>query len=230
MNRSYLWTKLFNTNVNGKIFDVIRSLYCHTKSCVRVGNMDSDYFPCNVGMRQGENLSPLLFSIYLNDLKDFMSSTFSGLPYISDKVSQEIGMCFNLYCLLYADDTIVLAENELQLQRALDAVYEYCNKWALQVNTDKTKVVIFSKGKVRRFKTFMFGDNTIDVVDDYVYLGTTFNYNCLFHKAKNKQIALVKRASYSLLQKIIKHCLPFDICLDLYDKFIIPIMLYGCEV
>ena len=76
----------------------------------------------------------------------------------------------------------------------------------------------------------MFGDNTIDVVDDYVYLGTTFNYNCLFHKAKNKLIALIRRASYSLLQKIIKYSLPFDICLDLYDKLIIPIMLYGCEV
>ena len=148
VNRSYLWTKLINKNVNGKIFDVVRSLYSHTKSCVRIGSMDLDYFPCNVGVRQGENLSPLLFSIYLNDLKDFMSSKFSGLSYISDKISQEIGMYFNLYCLLYADDTIVLAENEVQLQRALDAVYEYCNKWAVQVNTNKTKVVIFSKGKV----------------------------------------------------------------------------------
>ena len=106
----------------------------------------------------------------------------------------------NLYCLLYADDTMVLAENDVQLQRALDAVYENCNNWAVQVNTDKIKVVIFSEGKVRRCKTFMFGDNTFDIVDDYVYLGTTFYYNCFFHKAKNKQIALVKRASYSLLQ------------------------------
>ena len=40
----------------------------------------------------------------------------------------------------------------------------------------------------------------------------------------------MKRASYSLLQKIIKYSLPFDIYLDLYDKLIIPIMLYGCEV
>ena len=32
----------------------------------------SEYFPCNIGERQVENLSPFLFSIYLNDLQQFL--------------------------------------------------------------------------------------------------------------------------------------------------------------
>ena len=79
---------------------------------------------------------------------------------------------------------MVLAESAVQLQKALDSLNIYCNKWALKVNLDKTKVIIFSKGKIRRYKSFAFGDNTIDIVEDYVYLGTTFNYNGSFNKAK----------------------------------------------
>ena len=59
----------------------------------------------------------------------------------------------------------------------------YKKIWNLNVNVDKTKVIIFSKGRVRKFKSFNFGNHVIDVVDDYVYLGTTFNYNCTFDKA-----------------------------------------------
>ena len=45
------------------------------------------------------------------------------------------------------------------------------------MNTTKTKIVIFSRGKVRRYPYFVFGTDTIDVVDDYVYLGVKLNYN-----------------------------------------------------
>ena len=40
-----------------------------------------------------------------------------------------------LFVLLYADDTIILAENERDLQTALDSVHEYCTKFKLIVNS-----------------------------------------------------------------------------------------------
>ena len=45
------------------------------------------------------------------------------------------------------------------------------------MNTSKTKIVIFSRGKVRRYPDFVFGIEKIDVADEYVYLGVKFNYN-----------------------------------------------------
>ena len=47
---------------------------------------------------------------------------------------------FKLFVLLYADDTIILAENQRDLQTYLDSVYEYCTKHKLIVNTNKTKI------------------------------------------------------------------------------------------
>ena len=48
-----------------------------------------------------------------------------------------------LFILFYADDAIILTENEHELQRALTSVYEYCVKYNLTVNIEKTKIIFF---------------------------------------------------------------------------------------
>ena len=146
-------------------------MYVNAKSQVSFKNILSDSFPCQVGVRQGENLSPLLFAIYLNDFNNFLSERYNGLTKISDSISNELQVYLKIFCLLYADDTLILAESDKELQKALDSLNTYCNKWELNVNIDKTKVIIFSKGKIKKFKNFKLGDNTIDVVDDYVLRG-----------------------------------------------------------
>ena len=72
INRVSLCKKITLVNINGRIFKVIYDLYSNAKSCVRLNGIDSEYFTCNVGIRQGDNLSPLLFCIYLNDLQTFL--------------------------------------------------------------------------------------------------------------------------------------------------------------
>ena len=135
-----------------------------------------------------------------------------------------------IYVLLYADDTIVMAESPEELQIALDKVKEYCDTWKLQINVSKTKVVIFSRGKVRNVPNFKYGEENIDVVDDYVYLGTTFNYNGKMDKAINKQVTQARRALFSMMTKCKKLELPIDINCELFDVLVLPILTYGCEI
>ena len=59
-----------------------------------------------------------------------------------------------LYTLLYADDIIIMAESVTELQEALNSLHKYCKLWLLTVNITKTKIVIFSKGKVRKYPKF----------------------------------------------------------------------------
>ena len=75
---------------------------------------------------------------------------------------------FKLFSLLYADESIAMAESESKLQSALDAVFPYCKEKCLTVNTKKTKIMIFSGDKVRKHCHFKFGDFKIDVVYEYV--------------------------------------------------------------
>ena len=88
----------------------------------------------------------------------------------------------NMFVLLYAEDTIVLAENACELQKSLDAVHDYCGMYNLTVNIKKTKIIVFSRGKVKRFPTLKYGDNTIEVVSDYIFIGITMNFNNKFNK------------------------------------------------
>ena len=94
------------------------------------------------------------------------------------------GKILYLFLLLYADDTIVLAECPEDLQRALDILKIYCELWGLDINVRKTKVMIFSRGKIRKMPKFNFNEETVDVVWDYKYLGVKFNYNNKFKKAQ----------------------------------------------
>ena len=170
---------------------------------MRVGNKTSDFFPCNIGVRQGDNLSPLLFAIYLNDFNDYLSSKFKGLQDLTNVFNQifnnnELDSYLKLYTLLYADDTVILAENEEELQKGLRALEVYFELWQLEVNLDKTKIMIFSRGKISKFGTFTFKGQLIEVVSEYFYLGVTINYNNMFSKAKQKQILIARKALFAL--------------------------------
>ena len=73
VQRGLLWGKLLKSDVNGKVLHVIRDMYAKAKSCVKTRHGLSQFFVSNVGLRQGEILSPLLFSLFLNDLKGFFN-------------------------------------------------------------------------------------------------------------------------------------------------------------
>ena len=82
-----------------------------------------------------------------------------------------IEVYLKLYILLYADDTVVMAESPEQLQRALDGMAAYCKDNRLIVNRNKTKVVIFSRGKLRKIPNFTYNNTNLEVVFSYEYLG-----------------------------------------------------------
>ena len=160
----------------------------------------SNVFKSEIGVRQGDNLSPLLFSIYLSHLESFLSSKYGGLAYISELTENDDDLFeyIKMYIILYADDTVILAESPRELQMSLDAMQSYCNIWKLNINTSKTKIVIFSRGKVRKYPKFNFRNSSIDVIDNFTYLGIVFNYNGKFGKAKKNVFNKASRAMFSL--------------------------------
>ena len=224
---------MFNQTLSNRM--VIFNLYNEAKSCIMntFTKHLSPFFPCNIGVRQGKNLSPLMFALFLNDLETHLSNAYGGLTYISSLTEncfekEDIVVYRKLYVLLYADDTIVLAESPTQLQSALDALFNYCETWKMYVNTAKTKVLVFSRGKIRKLPEFKFGPNKFAIVDKYNYLGINFNYNGRFSKAIRHSYEQANRAV--LCSKARKLKLPIDIQLELFDSLTCPILLYGCEV
>ena len=180
-----------------------------------------------------DTLSPLLFALFINDFNQYISTAYRGLNIVQScypSLNDEDIVLLKLFVLLYADDTIILAENEKELQLALDKVHQYCTMYKLSVNIAKSKIIVFSRGKVRRFSSFKYGFDVIEVVSDYVYLGITMNYNNKFDKAMKKQLDQGRKAQFSLLVKAKKMLLPIDIQCNLFEILVFPIMLYGYEI
>ena len=50
-----------------KIVESSAEVLCRCRACVRVGNDVSEWFPVNVGLRQGCVMSPWLFNVNMDD-------------------------------------------------------------------------------------------------------------------------------------------------------------------
>ena len=206
-------------------------MYKGIKSCVSVNNECSQLFFCNTGVRQGENLSPVLFSLYLNDLENhLLNLNCTGVAPIIEAQDNFLELGIHLLCLLYADDTALLATNANDLQKTLNAFLEYCKKWKLKVNSDKTKVIIFNGNTNDYKKTFILGDKPLENVKEYKYLGLTFTKQNKFKITKKDLTQRATKAIYFVLSKAKEHSLPLDCKLKLFDSMVLPILLYGCEI
>ena len=126
------------------MYRLILNMHDNIKSCVVYNNCKSDFFRCENGVRQGENLSPFLFSVFLNDLESYLQSKdVSGLTTLSEEIENQLNVYLKLFVILYADDTVIMSETKEDLQKQLDVFSEYCKFWQLKVNVEKTKILVF---------------------------------------------------------------------------------------
>ena len=123
--------------IQGRFFKLLLSMYSNVKACVQSNNGLTPTFRCSKGVKQGCNLSPLLFSLFINDIEAYLNnSTYSGI-----RISG-----INISCLIYADDLVVLSTNPICLQKLLNALNDYCNENDLTINMDKSKTMVFRRG------------------------------------------------------------------------------------
>ena len=92
------------------------------------------FFEYSVSLRQGEIMSPILFSLFVDDLELFLQGNPDSGLVIDDIV---------LIILLFADDIVIFGKTPQELQDNLNHLHSYFTKWGLKVNTEKTKFIVF---------------------------------------------------------------------------------------
>ena len=177
---------------------------------------------------KGKFCRRFLFSIYLNDLEQYQR-TNNVVSIDCTLQTDELFMYFNLFVLLYADDTVIFADSANNLQHVLNIFENYCTVWRLTVNIDKTKIMIFGRGKHKKL-VFHFGSNPLEIVNIFKYLGVIFTRCGSFSKTIKHNTDQANKAMFLLLRKINRLNLSIDLQIELFDKMIKPILLYGCEV
>ena len=222
-----LWQKLLSYDINGKFFRVIKNIYNNIKSCITINNNNSNFFHSNCGIRQGENLSPILFSLFLNDLENHLIKAGNHGIKFTDP-SDELNTLFQIITLLYADDTIIMSDNPQKLQESLKAFELYCKQWKLNINTDKTKVVIFGSKNKNEYQ-FKLENKIIEIVTTYKYLGAYFTRSGSFLSTRKHLAQQARKALFLLYKRINNLNLPFDLIFKLFDHTIAPILTYASE-
>ena len=164
VNRDTLTYVLKKIGFPSKIYNIINSMYRNTKSKFTFGEIESDWVKVERGVRQGCVLSPLLFSIYTEELAARVRDSGLGIRVKDDRLG----------ILLYADDVVILAENEEMLQKMLKIVNDYGNEFSLNFNSNKCGIMILNKPEEGR-EDFRLGNEIISRVRNYTYLGVLFD-------------------------------------------------------
>ena len=131
-------------------------MYSSIKSKITTTEGCTAYFPSSSGVRQGENLSPFLFSVYLNDLETYLcNQNVNGID--CEHVNEHLTVFFKLFVIMYADDTVLLSKTKHDLQYALSVFEIYCIEWKLTVNTKKKLKYLYSRAvKYQNLTSFIY--------------------------------------------------------------------------
>ena len=139
INKKILWPILLKNGIKGKLFRCIKSMYSYVKARVRCGDKLTDHVNCTAGMKQGDVCSPILFSLFINELAlQVIDKGRHGACFMID--------AFELFILLLADDVVLMSETVVGLQTLLNSIQHDASELELKVNMNKSNIIVFRKG------------------------------------------------------------------------------------
>ena len=127
ISRKLLWPILMKNGIKGRLYKCLRSMYENVKARIRCGAKFTDYINCTRGVKQGDMCSPVLFSLFINEIAlDIINNGRHGINLSSDFVK--------LVILLFADDMILLSETVIGLQTQLNSLFSAASRLQLKIN------------------------------------------------------------------------------------------------
>ena len=223
VNHIILWNKLLTAGVHGNMYKTIKCLYSKLKSSVRITPVTfTDWFDIESGVRQGDNLAPTLFALFIDDLVPLINSLDKGVSVGDDMIS----------CLLYADDLVLISDTSDGLQAQMNTLNEWTKSQMMSINIEKTKVMHTRKPSTDISQyVFKLGNRVVEYVSKYRYLGLTISDTIDFNVTVNELVAAASRSLGSLTSKFLyMGNMDYNTYAKIYDNTVIPVMDYGSGV
>ncbi|KAG7308870.1 hypothetical protein JYU34_006132 [Plutella xylostella] len=210
-----VFQSLHRCNIDKRYIDTLRELYGSATMQVRMHNLTS---PVQIkrGVRQGDTLSPKLFTNVLEDVMKTLNWDERGVNINGRRLSH----------LRFADDIIILAEDVSDLQCMLAELHEASLKVGLRMNMSKTKVMSSIPTEVSNITV---GNHKLEVVNEYTYLG-----HCLSFGRESQVKEITRRiqlgwAAFSKLDDVLKSKIPQCLKTKVFNQCVLPTLTYGAE-
>ena len=227
VRRDLLIERCKQLGMHGQFLDVLVCLYDRIILQVVVNGKTGTPFDTHLGTRQGGELSPLLFGLFIEMLHELICMRLPG-------AGPRVG-ALPVPDLLYADDVVLLAETPAAAQNLLDCLALFCRLFGMEVNLapEKTCMMVFRRPRARMPRglrlTYMGRD--VPVVDSYKYLGLRFNATKNLVPAADALAASASRAMHVVLRRLRRlRITQLDLKCRLFDTMVESILSYGSHV
>ena len=216
---AFLLKKLRDMGIGGHLQAYLRELYCGQSMGVKIGTDTSDVFPYEIGVRQGCPISPILFNLYVNDI-------FTGMEGVKvPGLAEE-----NVRGLLFADDTVLLAESAEELRASLKALEMWASKNRMSVNAIKCGAFRTGRDVPATGERFEIAGESIPLVEEYTYLGIPFTWDLDLDKMGASRGKQGRKAYCSMLRLLTQRQVPIEIRRRAITGALIPVLTYGGEI
>ena len=207
--RQALLYKLACYGVTGGFFHLLKDMYTNSSSGhIKLNGKISNKFSIHKGTEQGHPLSPELFKVYFKDLSDLLNAASTNSPTLSGVPVSH---------LAWADDLVLLALDRGSLDRLIIIIEDYCNKWGLEINVNKTKFMILNyrcSNRGNHESPPCINGVVLEQVFSYCYLGIIIKSNGNFSEAISSlsQRSVKAQCSVYGVQSIDVSSIPIVIC------------------
>lgn len=208
---------LQNKHVPHDIVNIIRELNHETSTRVSTKTGLTKDIPTPTGIRQGDSLSPQLFNMIMDDIIEELKTT-KGYKLTTGEIK----------IICYADDAVIMAESEDDLQRLLFKFHTKAKKLNMEISTPKTKTLVISKEPIRC--KLVVEDRPVEQVMAVEYLGVRITSNQDRNRETREQTSKAARISGALRDIIWNNRhMRMETKIRIYKSVIRPIMTYGIE-
>ncbi len=168
VNRAQLLAKLESFGVSSRFRRCICSLFVGNTFSIRVGSKVTEEFPVTTGLREGSVLSPLLFVLFISDMRNTVLRPFAKSEFL--KRDPLINLV-PIPGLLYADDLVLFCLAPDLLRERLNRLCDYADRNTMTVNVSKCEVVIFGAKGASAGLLFKYKGQAIPIRRSCKYLG-----------------------------------------------------------
>uniref|UniRef100_A0A8B9X422 RNA-directed DNA polymerase n=1 Tax=Bos mutus grunniens TaxID=30521 RepID=A0A8B9X422_BOSMU len=215
VDHNKLWKILKEMGIPDHLTCLLRNMFAGQEATFRTGHGVTHWFQIGKGVRQGCILSPCLLNLYAEYIMRNvgLEEAQAGIKIAGKNIN-------NLRC---ADDTTLMEESE-ELKSLLVKVKEESEKAGLQLNIQKTKIMV--SGPITSWQT---DGETVETVADFIFLGSkiTADGDCS-HEIKRH--LLLRRKVTTNLDSILKsRGITLSTKVRLVKAMVFPVVMYGCE-
>ena len=193
-------------------------MYWEQTAAMRVEGEISAFQKIKRGVRQGCVLSPDLFSLY----SEIIMRNIEGQPGI------RVGG-HNINNLRYADDTVLISENEKDLQQLLNIVESKSKEKGLELKSKKTEVMVISRKEEPPLINITINGIKLKQRDHFKYLGALISSDGRNNTEISARIAQAKMTFQKMNTVLTNSHISIHTRKRTLECYIEPILMYGCE-